>query len=508
MLGVLVLVVVMAVYAGLERDVKQRLLGFTPHILMTPSPQSGVEALTEWREAAKRGAKLPHVISARPFVLDNVIVDYQSLQKPVIFNGIDSTDPEQVKSLSALLDPDQPESSADLGLDDNAIISSTLAEAFPQPIKVGSTVRLYSTRNFKEVLQTYKTTENAPVRIHYKDAWEKATVMLAKAWQKSGEFYTLSSTAYRATYPTFSGLHDQVIREQEAKLVDEILSGLDASELDEKADVFRFTAEMKARVENAIQELNATDAEKMDASALKNLKQIVLPREVKVIGIYKSAQNTSTPDLFLPLKLAQNLSGLGDVDAVKGIALRLDDPYLAEQVVAQIKPEMSGTWDFLTWGQEYQALFSLINQQRGMMYFVMSFITLISAFSMMAVMFTVTIQKRREIGVMKALGATSGQIVRVFLYQGLLLGVFGAILGVGAGRFVIHFRGAFQQALRNVGFDPFSNSFTGFTVLPAYNNPAEQLSFALMALVLCSVAALVPAFFAARSDAAKSLRNL
>jgi lipoprotein-releasing system permease protein len=143
-----------------------------------------------------------------------------------------------------------------------------------------------------------------------------------------------------------------------------------------------------------------------------------------------------------------------------------------------------------------------------MMYFALSFIVLVSAFSMMAVMFTVTIQKRQEIGVMKALGAAPGQIVRVFLYQGMILGLLGAILGIGFGRVVIYFRGPIQGVFRSLGFDPFTASFTGFGVLPAYNNPLEQSVIGLLAFILCSLAALVPAFLAARSDAAKSLRNL
>ena len=59
-----------------------------------------------------------------------------------------------------------------------------------------------------------------------------------------------------------------------------------------------------------------------------------------------------------------------------------------------------------------------------------------------------------------------------------------------------------------MGYDPFAANFTGFGVLPAHNDPFEQAMFALMGFILCSLAALVPAFFAARSDAAKSLRNL
>jgi lipoprotein-releasing system permease protein len=244
----------------------------------------------------------------------------------------------------------------------------------------------------------------------------------------------------------------------------------------------------------------------MDAETLKGLKNIVLPKEALVVGVYQASQMAVTPDIFVPLPLAQDLAGLGE--AVQGIALRLDDAYAAEPVAAASRPVFGPGWSLVTWGDQYQAFFALINQQRVMMYFALSFIVLVSAFSMMAVMFTVTIQKRREIGVMKALGAAPGQIVRVFLYQGMLLGMLGALLGVGLGRVVIHFRGPIQGIFRTLGFDPFSASFTGFGVLPAHNNPVEQAVIGFLAFVLCSLAALVPAFFAARSDAAKSLRNL
>ncbi len=109
---------------------------------------------------------------------------------------------------------------------------------------------------------------------------------------------------------------------------------------------------------------------------------------------------------------------------------------------------------------------------------------------------------------MKALGATPGQIMRVFLYQGTILGVAGAFLGVMLGRLVIHGRGGLQEALRHLGFDPFSSRLTGFSVLPAHMDPREQLLIGCMGLILCMFASFIPAFFASRSDAAKSLRNL
>jgi lipoprotein-releasing system permease protein len=303
-----------------------------------------------------------------------------------------------------------------------------------------------------------------------------------------------------------AAIYEEDIRTPERDLLGAVLTAMDASAKDEAAEVFRFNAQDRDAVDKGIAELAATDEEKMDAETLKSLKKIVLPKEAEVAGVYQASQMAVTPDLFVPLPLAQSLAGLGD--SVQGIALRLDDAYAAEEVAAAARGTLGEGWQVFTWGDQYRAFFELINQQRVMMYFALSFIVLVSAFSMMAVMFTVTIQKRREIGVMKALGAAPGQIVRVFLYQGMILGLLGAVLGVSLGRLVIHFRGPIQGVFRFLGFDPFSASFTGFGILPAHNDPLEQAVIAVMAFVLCSLAALVPAFFAARSDAAKSLRNL
>ncbi len=506
MLGVLVLVVVMAVYAGLERNVKSRLLGFTPHILLSQQAITfGDPKMTDWQASAEKARTLPHVQAATAFVSDNVIVDVESWQRPVLFRGIDTSDPAQVTGIQNMLDlENHPDSTADLGIDDRVVISSILAEQLR--ISVGEKIRLYSTRNFEEVMRAYKATENPPLREAFATTWKPATASLQAAWTPAGEKSSIPITALTESYDTLDALRAEDLREPEAELLDALLVSLESGEKDETAAVYRFSADAKAAIDQTIADLNSTDAEKMDGETLKGLKSVVLPKEARIIGVYQASQMTVTPDLFVPLPLAQDLAGLGD--SVQGIALRLDDPYLAEQVAAQSRATLGPDWTLLTWGEQYQGFFALINQQRVMMYFALSFIVLVSAFSMMAVMFTVTIQKRREIGVMKALGAAPGQIVRVFLYQGMLLGVLGAILGVGLGRLVIHFRGPIQGIFRGLGFDPFAANFTGFETLPAHNNPLEQAIIALMAFILCSLAALVPAFFAARSDAAKSLRNL
>ena len=512
LLGVLVLVVVMAVFAGLERDVKGRLLGFTPHILVkTPAlalPDE-MENAPPWQDLAAETAKLPGVAAATAYVADNVILDVGTWQRPVSFRGIDTTDAAQVKGVADMLDRvNFPESSADMGLDDRAVISSLVATQFE--LQVGDTIRLYSTRNFESVMQAYKATEKPVVREAFPEEWAVAVKALGREWEKDGENFTVKAEELIEAYDALHRIYTDDIREPERALIEALLLALEGRVREkgepERPEVLRFTPEAKAEIDKSYTALLETDAEKMDGEILKGLKSLVLPKEAVVAGIYSASQMAVTPELFVPLPLAQDLAGLGT--QVQGIALRLDDPYEAEGIAAAARKSLGPDRFVETWGDQYQAFFSLINQQRVMMYFALSFIVLVSAFSMMAVMFTVTIQKRREIGVMKALGAAPGQIVRVFLYQGMLLGLLGSALGVGFGRVVIHFRGVVQEGMRVIGFDPFSAQLTGFGVIPAHNNPVEQAVIGFMAFVLCSLAALVPAFFAARSDAAKSLRNL
>jgi lipoprotein-releasing system permease protein len=509
LLGVLVLVVVMAVFAGMERNVKQRLLGFTPHVLVR-SPDLALPGeeneAPPWQDLAAEAAKLPDVAAATAFVADNVILDVGSWQRPVSFRGIDTSDAAQVKGVADMLDKKNfPESSADLGLDDRAVISSIVAQQFQ--LRVGDTMRLYSTRNFEGVMKAFKATEKPVVRLAYVDDWATVSEVLLDKWGKDGDVSTIPAAELGGAYDALSMIYaEEEIREPERELIEKLLQAMETGEREENAPEYRFSPENRKAVGDAFDALEKTDAEKMDAEILKGLKNLVLPKEAVVAGIYSASQMMMTPELFVPLPLAQDLAGLGN--QVQGIALRLDDPYDAEEVAAKARQVLGPDHYLETWGEQYKDFSRLISQQRVMMYFALSFIVLVSAFSMMAVMFTVTIQKRREIGVMKALGAAPGQIVRVFLYQGMLLGLLGAALGVGLGRLVIHFRGIVQEGMRLLGFDPFSAQLTGFDVLPAYNNPIEQAVIAFCAFVLCSLAALVPAFFAARSDAAKSLRNL
>jgi lipoprotein-releasing system permease protein len=395
-----------------------------------------------------------------------------------------------------------------MGLDNRVVISSVIAKQFE--VGVGDKIKLYSTRNLESVQSIYDITNQPLTRERYAESLKELRTLLANAGKKQDDGILISEEEGKALYnPVYYILKPEEpstspVRKQEAEILNRYLGVLDKCTKNDQG--YLMPAGFRQEALGILNELEHTDRDKMDLAALRGMSEIVLPKEAEVVGVYQASQMTAMPDIFLPLPLAQELCGLQD--SVQGIAIRLNDPYAIAAAYEALRGNLPPGWSARSWVEDFGEFSRLIQQQRVMMYFALSFIILVSAFSMMAVMFTVTIQKRREIGVMKALGAAARQIIGVFVYQGMILGMAGSILGVAMGLAVIHWRGQLQAVLRQFDFDPFPADFNGFNILPADIRPVEITLIAITAFILCTIAAFVPAFFAARSDAAKSLRNL
>src|SRR5437879_12759505 len=91
--------------------------------------------------------------------------------------------------------------------------------------------------------------------------------------------------------------------------------------------------------------------------------------------------------------------------------------------------------------------FEAVRLERSVMFFLLFFIVVVAAFGIMSTLITVTVQKRRENGIMKALGANIAQIIWVFLGQGTIVGLFGTITGPGLGMPLIRYRNDFSHWL-------------------------------------------------------------
>ena len=240
-------------------------------------------------------------------------------------------------------------------------------------------------------------------------------------------------------------------------------------------------------------------------SRVKELTEsIKTPKDMIVTGIFDSVRYGEM--ILVPLEIGQDLYELGA--DVHGLSIELKDPFLANQINKKISALLPFGWNSETWIQRNKQLFATIRNERGMMYFVLFFIILVAAFSTMNTMITVTVQKRHEIGVMKALGARVFQIVGVFIGQGLIVGLIGSVSGLAAGSLVLYNRNGIRDVLaQRLGLEIFPEEMYGIAEIPAQIVPSDIAIICFGAFLLCTLAALPPAYMVARLDPAKALRD-
>ena len=149
--------------------------------------------------------------------------------------------------------------------------------------------------------------------------------------------------------------------------------------------------------------------------------------------------------MIVPLHIGQELYNLGG--AAHGLALRTSDPNRANLVRDQLNLALPAPTYAMSWIDMNKQLFDAIRMERSVMFFLLMFIILVAAFGIMNTLITVTVQKTREIGVMKALGAQTHQIIGVFLAQGMVVGVFGTVTGLALGIATVTYRNELSALL-------------------------------------------------------------
>ncbi len=244
-----------------------------------------------------------------------------------------------------------------------------------------------------------------------------------------------------------------------------------------------------------------------EKAAIDELRDVILPKELTVTGIFETGHYVHDSEfLIVPLYIGQELYGLGD--SLHGITVKTDNPYNAESVKNEIENVSRRRRQFAeTWIDMNRQYFEAVRLERTVMFFLLFFIVVVAAFGIMSTLITVTVQKRREIGIVKALGANISQIIWVFLGQGTVVGLFGTLTGLGLGMLLIRYRNEFSQWLANtLHIEIFPREVYQFSEIPAQVVPHDVTVICISAFLICAVAALIPAYFAARLDPVKALR--
>lgn len=256
-----------------------------------------------------------------------------------------------------------------------------------------------------------------------------------------------------------------------------------------------------------IEELDRVQRSGDKSTDVSALKQMILPTELEVAGIFESGRYLYDSEfLFVPLHIGQELYNLGG--GAHGLAISTADPYLANSVRDELNSKLPPPQFAMSWIDMNKQIFDAIRMERNVMFFLLMFIILVAAFGIMNTLITVTVQKTREIGVMKALGAQTHQIIGVFVAQGMVVGVFGTLTGLALGITMVQYRNEVSRFLSSaLNIEIFPASVYQFSEIPAEIVPSDVVLICVSAFAICSLAALIPAWFAARLDPVKALRH-
>jgi len=221
-------------------------------------------------------------------------------------------------------------------------------------------------------------------------------------------------------------------------------------------------------------------------------------RRYEVTGLFETGMyDYDNSYVLMPRQAAQDFAGLGA--AVTGVEVRLADPERATEAGQQLESMLGYPYRALDWQLQNRSLFSALKLEKLAMGLVVFLICVVAAFNVVGTLTMVVRDKTREIGILLAMGMQRTRIRRVFLIQGVFIGLVGTALGAVLGLIV----GAMVNRGHLIPIDP---SIYFIDHLPVLNNPVDALAVIGASLVIATLAPLYPSTQAARLEPVKAIR--
>ena len=220
------------------------------------------------------------------------------------------------------------------------------------------------------------------------------------------------------------------------------------------------------------------------------------------VGMYNFDRNI----IFIPKDFAVKLLNK-DKNYLSHLEVFIQDIELVNETAEKINKKIGSEHRTYTWETMHKELFNALKIEKKVMFLILSLIIFVAAFNLISSIIMIVKDKERGIGILRSLGLTRGQILRIFIYIGSIVGILGTILGTILGILITINIGAIQIFFEDLfGSSLFAAEIYFFNIIPSKVYLSEVITIVLIALILSLLSTLYPAWRASKIEPANILR--
>jgi lipoprotein-releasing system permease protein len=226
----------------------------------------------------------------------------------------------------------------------------------------------------------------------------------------------------------------------------------------------------------------------------------------RVVGIFNTGMFEYDSTLaYVSLGQAQSFFDLGDT--VTGIQLKVADVYHTGDLARSINRTLGANYYARDWMQMNRNILFALKTEKIVMFIILTLIVLVAAFGIASTLFMVVMEKTRDIAILKSMGATGSSIMKIFVLEGLIIGITGTMLGVISGLLIAFNLEPIINVIQNVtGQNFFSKDIYYLDHFPSLVVPSDVVLISVTAVVISFIATLYPSWQASRMLPAEALR--